>query len=225
MLKKILIGLVVVVGGFLIFVATRPSHMHIERSVTMRAPAEIPYAQVVDFHNWAQWSPWDHLDPSMKKTYDGPASGTGAHYAWVGNKDVGEGAMTIVAAKPSEQVDIRLEFLKPFAATNATTFTFKKGDGDVTLVTWSMDGENAFMSKMFGVFMNMDKMVGGDFERGLGKLKEIAETQAIAKAKADEIAKAEAAKAAAAVPPAGNAAPTPEPGGKPGAPPPIAPTK
>jgi hypothetical protein len=223
MLKKLLIGFVVLVGGFAIFVATRPSHMHVERSVTMKAPAELAYAQVADFHNWAMWAPWDHLDPAMKKTYDGAANGVGAHYAWVGNKDVGEGAMTILAAKPSEQVDIKLEFVKPFQETNATSFTFKKGDGDVTLVTWSMDGENGFMSKAAGVFMNMDKMVGGDFENGLAKLKEIAETQAAAKAKADEIAKAEAAKAAASA--SANAAPTPEAGGKPGASPPIAPTK
>jgi len=222
MLKKLLIGFVVLVGGFAIFVATRPSHMHVERSVTMKAPPELAYAQVVDFHDWAVWSPWDHLDPAMKKTYDGPPSGAGAHYAWVGNKDVGEGAMTMLAATPA-QIDIKLEFLKPFQATNATSFTFKKGDGDVTLVTWNMDGENSFMSKAFGVFMNMDKMVGGDFEKGLGKLKEIAETQAAAKARADEIAKAEAAKAAATA--NANAAPTPEVGGKPGAPPPVAPTK
>jgi hypothetical protein len=111
--------------------------------------------------------------------------------------------------------------LKPFQATNATSFAFKQGDGDVTLVTWSMDGENGFMSKAAGIFMDMDKMLGGDFEKGLAKLKEIAETQAAAKAKADELAKAAAAKAAAAP----NSAPTPEVGGKPGAPPPIAPTK
>lgn len=218
MVKKILFGLVVVVGGFAIFVAMRPSHMHIERSITMKAPVESAYAQVADFHDWAAWSPWDKLDPAMTKTYSGPTSGEGAHYAWTGNKEVGEGEMTIKRATPDERIDIELIFKKPFAATNSTAFIFKRGAGDDTTVTWSMDGENNFMAKTAGVFMDMDKMVGDDFDKGLAALKTAAEADA--KKRAEDAA----AKVAAAAPPTGSAAPMPEPNGKPGAPPPVAPT-
>src|SRR5262249_7146798 len=132
-------------------------------------------AQVNDFHAWPAWSPWEKLDPQMKKTFEGPASGVGAKYAWTGNDKVGEGRMTIEKSEKPSTVGIKLEFLKPFEATNATTFTFAptaKG----SKVTWAMDGENNFMAKAASLFMDMDKMIGGDFERGLTAMKTAAES-------------------------------------------------
>jgi hypothetical protein len=193
MIKKILLGVAALLVAFAGFVATRPSTFKVERTATVQAPAEVAYGLVADFHSWGQWSPWEKLDPAMKKTFSGAPSGEGAGYAWVGNKDVGEGAMTITLAHPSDQIVIRLEFKKPFEATNKTTFSFKPA-GTGTAVTWTMEGENNFMGKAFSVFMNMDKMVGGDFEKGLASLD--AAGQVEAKRRAEE-----AQKAAAAAPP------------------------
>jgi hypothetical protein len=194
MFKKILIGLVVLIGGFAAFVATRPSTFHVDRSATVKATPEVVFGQVADFHKWQDWSPWEKLDPTMKKTYSGPASGNGAAYAWAGNDKVGEGDMTITAAQPNDKITIRLEFLKPWKAVNTATFTFKPA-GDGTAVTWAMDGENNFMGKAFALFMNMDQMIGGDFEKGLAGLGTVSEAEA--KKKAEEAAKAAAAPPAA----------------------------
>jgi uncharacterized protein YndB with AHSA1/START domain len=195
MFTKILIGLVVLIGGFAAFVATRPSTFHVERSATIKAPAEVVFGQVADFHKWQDWSPWEKLDPAMKKTYSGAPSGNGANYAWAGNDKVGEGDMTITAAQPNEKISIRLEFAKPWKAVNTTNITFKPA-GDGTLVNWAMDGENNFMGKAFGLFMDMDQMIGSDFEKGLASLGTVAEADAKKKAE-------EAAKLAAATPPPG----------------------
>src|SRR6187401_1462645 len=139
MLVKILIGLAVLVVVFIVIVALRPSDFTVTRSGTISAPASTVFAQVNDFHKWEAWSPWAKIDPAMKTTYDGPASGTGAIYTWAGNDQVGEGRMTILESRPGELVKIKLEFLKPFAATNQADFAFK-GDGSQTSVTWSMSG-------------------------------------------------------------------------------------
>jgi hypothetical protein len=136
------------------------------------------FEHVNDFHKWRAWSPWEERDPDMERTYDGPAAGEGAKYAWAGNGDVGEGKMTITESRPGELIRIKLEFLKPMSATNTTEFTFK-AEGDGTVVTWDMTGRNNFMAKAFCLFMNMDKMVGGDFEKGLANLKSIAEKEAV----------------------------------------------
>ncbi|MFO0757224.1 MAG: SRPBCC family protein [Byssovorax sp.] len=173
-LKRIGLGLAVVLVLFILVVATRPSSFHVERSATIKAPPAAARAAVADFHGWQAWSPWEKLDPGMKKTFTGPASGTGAVYEWVGNDKVGEGRMTITEAT-ADKVTIRLEFIKPFASTNTTTFTFTPS-GSETKVTWAMDGHNDFMGKAFSMFMDMDKMVGGDFERGLAALKQVAES-------------------------------------------------
>ena len=181
MIKKILLGavvvIVVVVAIFCVVVAMQPAHYHIERSATMNAPAPVVFNQVNDFHKWDAWSPWAKLDPNMKQSYEGAAAGPGAMYSWTGNSQVGEGRMTITDSKPSELVKIKLEFVKPFAATNATNFTFAP-QGNQTAVKWTMDGDNTFMGKAFGLFMNMDKMVGGDFDKGLAQMKAVAETAA-----------------------------------------------
>jgi hypothetical protein len=140
----------------------------------MRAPAAAAFAQVNDFHNWRAWSPWEKIDPALKRSYEGPQAGAGATYAWQGNKDVGEGRMTILESRPGELVRIKLEFFKPFAATNTAEFTFKPA-GDGTAVTWSMSGQNNFLARAICVFVNMDEMVGGQFEQGLAQMKAVVE--------------------------------------------------
>jgi hypothetical protein len=177
MLKKILIGIAAVIVLFLIFVAMQPAQYRVTRSATMTAAPSVIFEQVNDLHKWDAWSPWAKLDPAMKVTFDGPQSGAGASYAWVGNKDVGEGKMSITESKANELVRLKLEFIKPFASTAMTEFTFKP-EGNQTSVTWSMTGDKNFMSKAFCLFMNMDKMVGGDFEKGLAGLKSVVQVAA-----------------------------------------------
>lgn len=196
MVKKLGIGLVAVVALFVVVVATRPAEFSVSRSTQVSAPADVVYAHVADFHEWASWSPWEKLDPGMKKTYSGPAAGVGAKYEWVGNQDVGSGAMTIADAKPNEAVGITLEFKEPFPTTNRTDFTFAPAAGGTT-VSWTMSGKNDFMGKAFSLFFNMDKAVGADFEKGLAALKSVAEARA--RKAAEEKAAADAAAAAAAV--------------------------
>lgn len=174
MLKKILIGTGVALSALVVVIAVQPDSFHVERSIDMAAPPEAALAQVNDFHAWHTWSPWEKLDPNLKRSYEGAASGVGAKYAWVGNKDVGEGRMTIEQSDPTH-VGIKLEFLKPFAATNTATFRFEK-TAEGCRTTWAMDGHNNFMAKAFGLVMNMDKLVGGDFEKGLQSMKTAAET-------------------------------------------------
>src|SRR5215204_734665 len=147
MLIKILIVVAVLVIVFAVVVATRPSKFRIVRSATMNAPAEAVFAQVNDLHKWRAWSPWEKKDPAMKRTYEGPPAGRGSVYSWAGNKEVGEGRMTLTESRPSDLIRIKLEFFKPFAATNESEFAFaSQGDGR-TLVTWSMTGCNGFAAK------------------------------------------------------------------------------
>jgi len=174
MLKWILAGVTAVVVVFAAIVALQPSDFRIERSAAMSAPAPAVHAQVNDFRNWLAWSPWEKLDPQLKRTYEGPAAGTGAQYAWAGNKDVGEGRMTIVESRPGELVRIKLEFFKPFAAVNTAEFRFRPAEGG-TAVTWSMAGQNNFLARAFCMFVSMDKMVGGQFEQGLAQMKAVVE--------------------------------------------------
>jgi len=181
MIKKILLGgliiVVVIVVVFVCVVALQPSHYHIERSATINAPAYLVFAQVNDFHKWEAWSPWAKIDAAIKYSYEGAPTGTGAVYSWTGNSQVGEGRMTIIESHLSDLIKIKLEFIKPWSAVNATNFMFKS-QGNQTAVTWTMDGNNNFMGKAFGLFMNIDKMVGGDFEKGLAQMKSVAETMA-----------------------------------------------
>ena len=165
----IAIALVAVVAAAAAFVAGRPSQFRIVRSRTMAAPPEVVHALVNDFHKWIEWSPWEKLDPELKREYSGSPAGVGASYHWVGNNKVGEGRMTITDSQAPHRVTLRLEFLKPWKATNTTQFEFVPG-GSGTTVTWTMTGTNNFMFKAMGLFMNMDKMVGPDFEKGLANL-------------------------------------------------------
>ena len=175
MIKKILIAFAVILIVFAVVVAIQPGDFRITRSTTIAAPPAAVFAQVNDFHKWEAWSPWAKLDPAMKTLYDGPTEGPGTIYTWSGNSKVGEGRMTITESHPSDLVRIQLEFLKPISATNTTEFTFK-ADGSQTLVNWTMTGTNNFMGKAFNLVMNMDKMVGGDFEKGLAQMKSLLET-------------------------------------------------
>ena len=178
MIKKFFLGLVTLILIFCMIVTLQPAAYRIVRTTKIAAPAPAVFAQVNDFHNWPGWSPWAKLDPNMKITYDGPAAGPGAIYHWVGNKDVGEGQMTLLESKPNELVRIKLDFIKPFADTSTTEFTFQP-DGDQTNVSWSMAGNRNFLAKAVCLFMNMDKLVGTDFEKGLATLK--SQTEAAAK--------------------------------------------
>ncbi len=174
MLKIILISLAVIVVVFLVVVAMQPSEYRVARSAAISAPAPVVFAQVNDFHKWEAWNPWGKIDPAMKQSYEGAAAGTGAIYTWNGNKEVGEGRMTITESRPSDLIRIKLEFFKPFAGTSIAEFNFKP-EGNQTAVTWSMAGENNFMAKAMHLFMNMDKMIGGQFEQGLASMKSIVE--------------------------------------------------
>jgi len=180
MTKKILLValavLAAVVVVFVIVVSIQPADFRITRSATMSAaPADV-FAQVNDFHNWNAWSPWAKLDPAAKNSFEGPSSGEGAVFRWAGNDEVGEGSMTITESRPPELVGIRLDFLRPFEGTSNAEFTFKPV-GDQTEVTWSMHGENNFIAKAFCMFMDMEKMLGDQFEQGLANLKSIVETK------------------------------------------------
>ena len=206
MLKKIAIALVVVVAVFLGVVVTRPDTYTIERSRVIPVSTEIVWPLVSDLQKFVTWSPWAKLDPNVKSTFDGPVGAVGQHYHWVGNDQVGEGNMTISAITPPSSVALDLEFLQPFASKAKVTYSVAP-DGSGTKATWAMVGDNAFMGKMMSLFMNMDAMLGKDFESGLANLEE----QALAAAKSVEEAKAKkaaeeaaAAAAAAAAVPAGD---------------------
>jgi len=192
-MKKVLIALLLIILGFLGFVATRPNTYHVERSTSIAAPDSIVFATVDDLHRWAEWSPWEKLDPQMTRTFAGPGAGSGASYAWAGNAKVGEGRMTITDAQPNQRVVFKLEFIKPFQSVSTATIALAP-DGQDTRVTWSMDGNHNFVSKAMCVFVNMDKMQGGDFEAGLASLKRVTEADAQA---------ALAAAAATPAPPTG----------------------
>lgn len=174
MLWKILIALVVIVVGLVGVITLQPARYRVSRSITIAAPAPVVFAQVNDFHKWSAWSPWEKIDPAMEQTYEGPPAGVGASYAWVGSREVGEGRMTIVESRPSDLIQVKLEFVKPFAGTSVAEFTFKP-DGERTLVTWSMTGDKNFIAKAIHLVMSMDRMIGDQFDKGLAAMKTVAE--------------------------------------------------
>jgi len=174
MLKKIGIGILLVLLVIVGLAFTKPDSFSLERSTTINAPADSIFPHLNDFHNWGAWSPWEKLDPAMARTHSGAASGPGAVYEWTGNSDVGSGRMEITDATPPSTVTIKLDFLSPMEAHNTTLFTLEPA-GAATKVTWKMSGPNNFMSKVMTVFMSMDSLVGGDFEAGLANLKAVSE--------------------------------------------------
>jgi hypothetical protein len=177
MLKKVLVAVGVVVAGLLVLIATRPGEYRVERSIVIATAAEVPFGMVNDFREWQAWSPWEKIDPEMERTHEGADAGEGARYAWAGNDEAGKGRMTIVSSRPHEAIDIELEFIEPFTSTAKTEFRFVETDGG-TEVIWAMGGENDFMGKAFSLVMNMDDLIGADFEKGLASMKALAETPA-----------------------------------------------
>lgn len=172
-LKIIALGGLIVIAAFLIFVATRPDTFLIQRSATINAPAEKIAPLISDFHSWVAWSPYEKLDPAMKKTFSGAQNGKGAVYEWSGNQQAGQGRMEITEASTS-LVTIKTDFVKPMKASDIIEFKLVP-NGPSTNVTWSIRGPNPFIGKLMGVFFNIDQMVGKDFEAGLASLKAVAE--------------------------------------------------
>ena len=170
----ILVIVAIAVIALLAYAATRADTFRIERSTSINAVPDAIFSLLTDFRRWAEWSPWEKLDPDLKRTHSGATDGKGAVYAWEGNKKVGAGRMEITQVVPPSRVVIKLDFLRPFEAHNVTEFTLAAG-GTATRVIWAMTGVNNFMGKLMSVFMNMDKMVGKDFETGLANLKAVAE--------------------------------------------------
>lgn len=204
-MKNVALGVlgVVVVGvvAFLGVVSMQPDEMKVERSVTVAAtPADVfPFAN--DFEQWQKWNPWRDMDPSQKETFSENKAGVGAWYTWEGNDEVGKGKMTIKESVQDQKVVHDLHFIEPFESTPVVTFTLSPA-GDQTTVTWGFVNQQDFMSKAFGLFVDMDAMLGADFQRGLDRLEPLAEaaaTERVAAAAAAEAAAAAAAVAAAPV--------------------------
>jgi hypothetical protein len=170
MFKKVLIVFVVLIAGFAAFVATRPADYRVERTATIDAAPQVVFDHVNNFKNWEAWSPWAKLDPNAKMEYVDISSGTGASVRWDGNNDVGAGRQTIIESRSPEFIQIQLDFEKPMKSTSLAEFTFTPQGETQTVVTWSMSGKNNFVGRAMCVFMNMDKMVGGQFEQGLANL-------------------------------------------------------
>ena len=169
MLKIILTAIPTIIVVFLIIVAVQPSNYRVARSVVIAAPRDTVFPHMNELKKWEAWNPWGKADPNMKPTYGGPASGVGANYSWAGNKEAGEGHATITESRPGESVKYKMEFFKPMSGSSEMEFTFKP-QGEQTLVTWSMAGRANFIVKAFGLFMSMDKMVGGMYDQGLAQL-------------------------------------------------------
>ncbi len=174
MLNVILIIIAVIIVVLVIVIALQPAESRVSRSTTISAPPAAVFAHVNDFHMWEAWSPWEKVDPAVKKTYGGSPTGVGATYAWEGNKEVGAGNMKIIESRPGELIRIHMEFLKPMKGLSTTDFTFKQ-EGDDTIVTQTMYGPKNFVSKAMCLVMNIDNMIGGMFEKGLASLKSVVE--------------------------------------------------
>lgn len=174
MLKIVAIVIVVLVAVVLGLAATKPDTFRVQRATSIKAPPDKVYALINDFHHWSQWSPWEKLDPDLKRTFSGPTSGKGAVYEWTGNSKVGAGRMEITEPTPSSKILIKLDFIKPFEGHNIADFTLEP-QGDSTNLTWAMYGPTPFVSKVMQVFISMDSLIGKDFEAGLANLKAAAE--------------------------------------------------
>lgn len=170
----VVVLLVVLIAAVLIFAASKPDIFRVQRLASIKAPPGKIFALINDFRSWPAWSPYEKKDPAMKKTYSGAASGKGAVYEWEGDKNVGKGRIEIADASPPSKVTLKLDMIKPFAAHNIVEFTLEP-IGDSTNVTWAMNGHTPYIAKVMHVFVDMDRMVGKDFEAGLANLKAVAE--------------------------------------------------
>ena len=173
-IATIAVVIAIAIAVVLILALSKPDIFRIQRVATIKAPAESIFALINDFHRWGSWSPWESKDPAMKRTFSGAESGKGAVYAWDGNKNVGSGRMEILDTSVPSKITIKLDFFKPFEGHNTAEFTMLP-QGDGTHVTWLMHGPANFMSRLIQVFMNLDNMIGRDFEAGLANLKTITE--------------------------------------------------
>lgn len=174
MLKIILIVIALLVAGVLIFAVTKPDVFRVERKALIQAPPEKVFVLINDFKQWGPWSPWEKKDPAMKRSFGANSAGPGATYAWQGNKDVGQGSMEIVESVTPSRIRLKLDFVQPFEAHNVVTFTLAP-QGKGTEISWAMEGPVPYFAKIIHVFINMDAMVGRDFEAGLANLKSLAE--------------------------------------------------
>ncbi len=172
-MKLILLVVIASIGLLLWRASRRPDRFRIERRAVIPAPAAQLHALVDDLRRWVDWSPWEGRDPALVRQYDGSPRGVGARYAWQGNRQVGQGAMAIVASEPARRVELTLDFLTPFEAHNVAEFTFEPVEGG-TRVVWAMHGPSSFANKLMGLVLNIDRMVGRDFELGLKRLGEAA---------------------------------------------------
>ena len=174
MLKIIALVVVVLIVALLVFAATKPDIFRVQRLASINAPPEKIFPLINDFHHWGAWSPYEKLDPTMKRTYSGAANGKGAMYAWEGSGKAGIGRMEIAETSPASKITLNLDFVKPFEAHNIIDFTLEP-TGDSTNVTWAMHGHSPYLAKVMHVFFDMDSMVGKDFETGLANLKALVE--------------------------------------------------
>lgn len=174
MLKTLLVVIVVLVAGVLAFATTKPDTFSVQRSTRIKAPPEKIFAVINDFHRWPEWSPWEKLDPAMKRTQSGAPSGKGAIYEWDGNSKAGAGRMEIIESAAASKVGIQLDFIKPFEGHNIAEFSLAP-EADATRVSWVMHGPTPFVSKVMQVFVSMDTLIGKDFEEGLANLKALTE--------------------------------------------------
>lgn len=170
MLKTVFLVIVVAIAALLAYAATRPDGFRVQRSVTIKAPPEKIFPLIADLKAFATWSPYEKKDPAMKRSFEGPASGPGARYAWDGNKDIGQGSLEVTEAQAPTRVLMKLDFVRPFEAHNQAEFTLVPR-GDATELTWAMFGPSPYVSKLMGVIFNFDTMIGKDFEDGLAALK------------------------------------------------------
>jgi uncharacterized protein YndB with AHSA1/START domain len=170
----IAVVLAIAIAIVLILAFTKPDTLRVQRVTTVKAPPDKIFPLINDFHQWVSWSPYEHKDPAMKRSYSGTESGKGAVYGWEGDKNVGSGRMEILETSAPTKIVIKLDFFTPFEAHNTAEFTMLP-QGDATNVTWLMHGPAPFMSRVMQVFMNLDKMIGKDFEIGLANLKRLTE--------------------------------------------------
>ena len=175
MVVTIAVIVLVIIGVILALAASKPNDFSVQRTTHIATSPDRIFPHLVDFRRWGTWSPWEQMDPAMRKTYSGAATGTGSVYEWQGNSKVGQGRMEMTEVTPLNALTVKLDFLKPFEAHNTARFTLTPAAGG-TDVTWSMFGPSPFVTKVMGVFMNMDNLVGKDFERGLASLKTVAES-------------------------------------------------